>query len=225
MGLPPIEWKSVLTVFQQSRDMLSPRRSAQLGLLATCTLVLASVALLGWSASIPPHPEGVGQSAPSFTLQDTEGHPFTLPPSDGKIQVLYFWSIRQASCHEANKVMVELYGRLDRDKVRFLSIHAPTPDSADAVAVQAALVGMKFPILMDHNGDVSRQYHVVNLPAVCVIGPTGLVRLIGPVCPFGKDDAKTSPRQIETLVRQLVHESAATTGSTQALANASGQPK
>ncbi len=188
-------------------------------------LILASLALLGWSASIPPCPDGVGLPPPAFSLQDTDGHPQSFPSNDGKIQVLYFWSMRQSSCHAANKAVADLYGRLDPTKVRFLGVHAPTPDSADAVAVQAALAGLNFPILMDHNGDVTHQYHADALPAVCVVGPAGLVRLVMPMCPFGKNDAKTSPRQIETLVQQLMHESAAASGSTQALATPTGQPK
>lgn len=204
--------------------MLSPRRSAQLGLLAAGTLILACVALLGWSAIVPPHPQGVGLPAPAFTLQDTDGHPQSFPASDGRIQVLYFWSMRQPSCHAVNKAMTSLFDRMDHNKVRFLGIHAPTPDSADAVAVQSALAGLKFPILMDHNGEVLRQYHALDLPAICVIGPQGLVRCLGTLCTNDAGDTKITPRQVETLVQQLLHEEA-DAESTQALATQPGQPK
>lgn len=205
--------------------MLSPRRSAQLGLLAACTLILASIALLGWSASISPCPEGVGQAPPAFMLQDTEGNPQSFPPSDGKIEVLYFWSMRQTTCLKANKAMAELYDRLDHNKVRFIGVHVPTADSADAVAVQAVFAGMEFPILMDHNGEVSRLYHAIELPFVCVVGPAGLVRSIGSICPLGQNASKTTPHQIETLIQQLMLESTGDSNTTQTLAKASGQPK
>jgi len=206
-------------------SMLSPRRSAQLGLLAACTLILASLALIGWSAIVLPHPREVGQPAPAFTLQDTDGHPFSFPPTDHKIQVLYFWSMRQPSCHATNKAMVAVAARLDPRHVRFLGIHPPTPDSADAVAVQSVLAGLKFPTLMDVNGEVSRLYHAADLPVVCVIGPAGLVRCLGPISANEQDETKITPRRLESIVQELRHESAAGPDSTQALATPPGQPK
>lgn len=206
--------------------MLSPRRRAQFGLLATFTLILGCVALIGWSAIVLPHPEYVGQPAPAFTLQDTEGHPISFPPqNDTKIKVLYFWSIRQPSCHAINKALGGLADRLDSNQVRFIGIHAPTPDSADAVAVQTVLAGLKFPILMDINGEVSHLYHAGDPPTICVIGPAGLIRYIGKICVNEKDDSQITPSRLETLVQQLWHEQAADTVSTQALANPTGQPK
>jgi hypothetical protein len=130
-------------------------------------------------------------------LQDTEGNPQSFPPSDGKIEVLYFWSMRQTTCLKANKAMAELYDRLDHNKVRFIGVHVPTADSADAT----------------------------ELPFVCVVGPAGLVRSIGSVCPLGQNASKTSPHQIETLIQQLMLESTGDSNTTQTLAKASGQPK
>ncbi|MCC6422205.1 MAG: TlpA family protein disulfide reductase [Phycisphaerales bacterium] len=196
-----------------------------MGLLAACSLILASVALLGWTASIPPCPEGIGQPPAEFTLQDTDGHPQSFQATDGKVQILYFWSIRQTSCHAANKAMADLYEKVDHTQVRILGIHAPTADTADAVAVQAALDGLNFPILMDHNGDVTRLYHATDLPAICVVGTAGLVRSFGAFCPKGINTSKISPAQLEAQIKLLIHESKGDSNTTQALANASGQPK
>ncbi len=151
-----------------------------LNLLATLCLVLLATLGAPMSATAlggvqPP----IGQMAPDFTLPTNTGDgAVSLADYRGKWVVVYFYpkDFTSGCTLEARRFQQDLPQYIDRN-TQILGISA---DSVNSHAEFCDSEGLKFPLLADTDGAVSKRYGswmgVVSLRHTYVIDPDGILR-------------------------------------------------
>ncbi|MCG6553731.1 MAG: redoxin domain-containing protein [Candidatus Magnetominusculus sp. LBB02] len=116
----------------------------------------------------------VGQPAPDFTLQSTDGSDVALSSYKGKVILLNFWATWCTPCRDEMPSMNKLYMKY-KDK-GLVIIAVSTDDSIKAVERFLSTCHVDFPVLIDHGMKVSkRQYRINAQPATFLIGKDGKV--------------------------------------------------
>ncbi|HEU4964272.1 MAG TPA: TlpA disulfide reductase family protein [Bacilli bacterium] len=158
-------------------------------LLLTATLVLALV-LLGCARpdegntdtetttpqqakELPPGTGSVaGQLAPDFTLTTLSNHDITLSQLRGKKVFLNFFASWCGPCKEELPDLLEMSrqyeGQIQVYGVNLTAID--TPQDANKMAMEYKLT---YPIVLDMDGLVQKNYRVVNVPTSFAIDETG----------------------------------------------------
>ncbi|TVX99739.1 peroxiredoxin family protein [Cohnella terricola] len=151
----------------------SPRRAAQaLGTLLVAAMVVYTV--LGPTTSRNVRSE---QSAPDFELTDLNGNSVRLSDYRGKTIVMNFWATWCRVC-QAEMPHVEKFYQNNKDgDIVVISVNATSQErSAAVVEKYAGVGGMSFPIALDPQGDVLKQYGVTAFPTTYIIDPSGKVK-------------------------------------------------
>ena len=175
--------------------VLSPRRSAQLGLAGAFTVLALSLSalLLVPRYSRPIAAADVGTVAPDFRLLDTDGRAFTLSALRGQAGVLFFGSLHSPETADYNDRIDQLAKRYAADsRVKFLAVDVPGSGDAGAAAaaedgaldrlrvrVDANVIGRPFPTLVDDHAAVAARYSAQDMPLFVVIDPKGVVAYRG----------------------------------------------
>lgn len=124
----------------------------------------------------------VGQRAPQFELETTEGQPVSLADYAGQQVILNFWATWCPPCREELPELIE-FG--EDTGIPVLGVNATKNERLGKRDVDAFLqeVPVSFPILLDETGTVEKTYRVVALPTTYVIGPDGIItaKQVGPV--------------------------------------------
>jgi peroxiredoxin len=110
-----------------------------------------------------------GRAAPDFSLPDVTGTRIALADFAGRDLLLVFV---QAGCSHCHAIVPEL-NRLQRSgRLQVLAVNHADPDAARSWARQA---GASFPVLVQEEWDVSRQYEVFATPFAFVIDARGII--------------------------------------------------
>jgi peroxiredoxin len=132
----------------------------------------------------------VGETAPAFTLTDTEGKTVNLAEvGKGKIVVLEWFN---AECpfvvkhHTVNPTFGDLYKDFKDKGVVFLAINSGA-EGKQGGGKEKSIAGKKelkvdFPVLLDTDGKVGKAYGAKRTPDVFIIDKDGKVAYIGAVC-------------------------------------------
>lgn len=128
----------------------------------------------GCSASVPAGP--LGNPAPNFILENLSGEKVELASLvRDKPALLVFWATWCPTCIEEIPVLnewVEKYPEL-----RILGINYQEP--RDRLRPFAEKRGIRYPILLDLEGEVAQQYGLVGIPAVVLVAQGGQVIYYG----------------------------------------------
>lgn len=115
---------------------------------------------------------------PDFSLSDLDGKQYRLADYVGKKPVLLvFWTTGCHFCVKEIPALNELFVK-DRDNLELLSIDIYEPTSMVRSMVENK--GIKYPVLLDKNGDTARAYRVRGVPTFVVIGIDGGMLYYGP---------------------------------------------
>jgi cytochrome c biogenesis protein CcmG, thiol:disulfide interchange protein DsbE len=127
-----------------------------------------------------------GAPAPDFTLRTPTGTPVSLHSLRGKAVLLEFFATWCPHCNAEASHLQDLYARLPRAKVAFVSVDGNS-DDAPSVFAYHVWYGLPFPALLDQGdrtvtfpehgpiGPVSRRYGVSFWPTFYVLDPRGRV--------------------------------------------------
>jgi peroxiredoxin len=128
----------------------------------------------------------IGAQAPDFTLHTPTRTPVSLRDLRGKAVLLELFATWCPHCNAEAPHLKELYAKLPRSKVAFVSIDGNSDDAASALAYHI-WYGLPFPALLDQAGrtvtypehgpigPVSRKYGVSLWPTFYVLDPRGRV--------------------------------------------------
>ncbi len=180
----------------------SPRAAAlwtrvAIGLLVLLTMAVAARWL--WPAASPARTanssfaEGhalpastapvAGQPAPDFEMAYPGGQRVRLSDLRGQPVLINFWATWCAPCRVEMPELVKAYEAHRQHGLVILAVNVR--ESAQQVQPFVDEFGMDFPVVLDLDGEISRQYQVRNLPSSIFVGRDGLisVRWVGVLSP------------------------------------------
>lgn len=112
-------------------------------------------------------------AAPPFELMDLEGQPQTLADLRSKVVVLNFWATWCPPCREEMPSMQRAWEKVRDEGIVFLGVNVG--EDADTVFLFLADYPVDFPLLLDVDANVIKQYPVTGLPTTYIIDPQGRI--------------------------------------------------
>jgi len=144
---------------------------------------LASDAFTGMGVVRPQ----VRAEAPAFTLRDIGDGRKGLADFRGKVILLNFWATWCPNCREEMPSLEKLWEKFRAKGVVVVAVAVDR--RSEEVETFARRLGLTFPILLDTEGTVRRDYEVTALPMTYIIGKDGKIsgRIFGSREWAGKD--------------------------------------
>lgn len=119
-----------------------------------------------------------GFLAPDFTLETLQGETVTLSALRGKAVVVNLWAAWCPPCRAEMPALQAAY-EADRDRgLEILAVDMTYQDTEQDARRFAQEFGLTFPIPMDRDGTVARQYLLRALPSTFFVGPDGVIRKV-----------------------------------------------
>lgn len=158
-------------------------------LIAALSLLL----LVACDSSVAPLK--MNEPARPFTALSLDGKTYDLPGDGmGRVTVLRFWADWCAYCKTELKD-IEAVWKDDKDKgLLVLAVNAG--QKRETVADFIAAMGVTYPVLLDEESKIARQYAVTGLPATFVLDREGRLR----AKILGAMDAREFRKLVEELL-------------------------
>ena len=116
----------------------------------------------------------VGFKAPAFTARNLKGNRVQLADHKGKVVILNLWATWCGPCRVEMPGMENLYRQYRSQGLEILAVSLDK-GSSDKVQTFADEYRLSFPVLLDSDGQVERQYHALTIPTTFVIDKKGMV--------------------------------------------------
>lgn len=128
-------------------------------------------------------PPVTGQPAPDFEMAYPDGRRVRLSDLRGQPVLINFWATWCGPCRVEMPELVKAYEAHREHGLVILAVNVR--ESAQQVQPFVDEFGMGFPVALDLNGEISRQYQIRNLPSSIFISRDGLiaVRWVGVLTP------------------------------------------
>lgn len=153
--------------------------------------VLALVAGTAFGAIAP------SSSAPDFTLHTMNGPNMRLHEQRGKVVMINFWATWCGPCRQEMPHLDRLYDKYKSSGFVLMGINVDD-DTRNAAAV-AAKLGIRFPVLLDTDKQVSRLYDLSTMPSTVLVDRDGKVRYVHRGYLSGYED--TYDKQVRELLK------------------------
>ena len=162
-----------------------------LNVLKRCALaafMLASVAVAA----------DTGGPAPAFTLSDITGQPGTLSQYKGQVVMVNFWATWCGPCQQEMPLLDQMYKKYK--PAGFTLIGVNVDKEAPPVKDLLARTPVSFPVLLDPANEVSKAYHVDEMPSTVIVDRKGQIRYIHRGYKPGDEN------EYQDRIRQLIRE-------------------
>jgi len=157
-------------------------------------LSLMAVSLITACTKPPDVGPEIGNSAPDFTLKTITGENVALSDSKGKIVIINFWMTGCKGCVNEMSHIQTVFNRWSDKKLTILAINVM--ESTTIVKDFVSSQELTFTILLDPNGQVSRDYGGLGVPTTFLIDGKGIIKAI-------KHSVFQSPDEIENMLESL----------------------
>jgi peroxiredoxin len=135
---------------------------------AMAAIVVASTAFAAGSDSSGP--------APAFTLTTLDGQPGGLSTYKGQVVMVNFWATWCGPCQQEMPLLDQMYKKYK--PAGFTLIGVNVDKEAPAVKALLARKPVSFPVLLDPANQVSKAYHVDEMPSSVIIDRKGQIRYL-----------------------------------------------
>jgi peroxiredoxin len=135
----------------------------------------------------------IGNAAPDFTLQTTDGQSITLSKFRGKTVLLYFWVSSCTACVTEMPYFQAVFDEQTNEELAIVAINCG--ETSQTVQNIVDDLGLTFHMLLDPDGKVCTDYKR-GAPTTFLIDSNGIIRAI-------KDDVFQNPEEIETMLDSL----------------------
>lgn len=146
-------------------------------LLGTVWMLLTPIAFPGVQAG-SSQAAHQGFQAPDFTLLTPEGRAVTLSDFTGKPVLVFLWASWCTVCKATLPGLEPVYQEYAPLGFEILAVNMTTQDTATTAITYFQTQGYSFPMLLDPDGTVARQYQMHALPTSILIGPDGIVQKV-----------------------------------------------
>lgn len=158
------------------------------------------IGLVIWGAvSLITSPEvghEVGNRASDFTLETIDGERVTLSNLRGKIVLLYLWDLGCYDCLTDMPYIQAFFKEWSKRGLVVLAINQNDRSDTETIKDMAAEEGFTFPVLLDPEGTVKKEYKLDVVPVTIFIDTNGIIQKVRPGT-FG------GQRQIENVVNAI----------------------
>lgn len=115
----------------------------------------------------------VRMKAPTFVLKDIKGGQKGLADFKDKVILLNFWATWCPNCREEMPSLEKLWKKYRSKGLVVIAISVDT--NSGEIRALAHEQGLTFPILLDQEGAVRREYEITALPMTYIIGRDGKI--------------------------------------------------
>ena len=144
--------------------------------------------------AIPSPREGF--LAPDFTLETLQGETVTLSDLRGKAVVVNLWASWCPPCRAEMPALQAAY-EADRDRgLEILAVDMTYQDTEQDALRFIEEFGLTFPIALDRDGTVARQYLLRALPSTFFVGPDGVITKVVIGGPMSEATIRTNVRDM-----------------------------
>lgn len=126
------------------------------------------------TAGLIPAPQK-GFLAPDFTLKTLDGESVTLSDLRGRAVLINFWATWCPPCRAEMPAFQQAYQDYEEQGFMIVAVNATIQDNPEDVAAFIEEYGLNFPIVLDTDGAVNQQYHVLSLPTSFFIDKEGII--------------------------------------------------
>ena len=119
---------------------------------------------------------GAGGPAPAFTLTALSGDQQALSQYKGQVVMVNFWATWCGPCRQEMPVLDQMYKKYK--PAGFTLIGVSIDKEAPAVKELLARKPVSYPVLLDPANQVSKAYHVAEMPSSVIIDRRGQIRYI-----------------------------------------------
>jgi len=157
------------------------------------TVALISLVILGCGTTPPLQ---VGDNAPDFTLESTDGESISLSDFRGKVVLLVFTSVKCVDCEKQIPYIEAVY-KESGEKLAVLDIYMFNYANIVRQYITARQY-TTFPALPDPRGTVGKEYNVTerDLPTSFIIDPEGIIN-------YRRTGRFQSQEEIEDILQSL----------------------
>jgi cytochrome c biogenesis protein CcmG/thiol:disulfide interchange protein DsbE len=149
--------------------MLNGIRIATLSLLLVLIVVACSEAEPDAVAGV-----SVGSRAHDFSLESLDGETVSLSDLEGNVVLVNFWATWCPPCQAEIPDFEEAYRERGGDGLVVLGVNVEEP--ASQVLPFVTDMGMTYPVLLDRDGRISREYRALGLPTSLLVDRDGVIR-------------------------------------------------
>ena len=118
----------------------------------------------------------VGALAPDFLLERLDSGEIRLSELRGRPVVLNFWATWCSPCRKEMPQLIKAYDSLQDQGLVVIGLNLQ--EGKSIVRPFADDFGIKFPIAIDHDGEVGDRYRLLGLPTTFFIDRNGVVRSV-----------------------------------------------
>lgn len=119
----------------------------------------------------------IGQTAPDFELEKTDGGKISFKDLEGKPAVLVFWTAWCPVCKEEAPHINRLAAEFEPKGVKVVGINIGESDARIAEGIKD--FGIKYAVAKDRDTTVSKNYKVIGTPTVVFLDKKGEVKYFG----------------------------------------------
>ncbi len=117
-----------------------------------------------------------GFLAPDFQLETLEGETVSLSDFKGQVVLINLWASWCPPCRAEMPAMQSAYGRYREQGLAILAVNLINQDTLQDVTAFSKEHNLTFPILLDNQGQVARDYQAHLLPTSYFVDRRGVIR-------------------------------------------------
>lgn len=138
-------------------------------------LVLTPIFFPGAQADAQTAAAHKGFPAPDFTLETPEGGTISLSDYKGKPVLVLLWASWCSVCKATMPGLEDIYKNYAPLGFELLAVNMTTQDTLPAAIDYFQSQNYSYPMLIDRDGTVAREYQMHALPTSVLVGPDGIV--------------------------------------------------
>ncbi len=137
----------------------------------------------------------IGAVAPDFSLTTPDNQTVKLSQFRGKPVLINFWATWCEPCRVELPLLVQTY-QANQERLVILGINMK--EDAGTVAAKVKEVGIKYPVVLDNNSDVTNRYQVRGYPTSLFVDKNGVIQRIT-VGQLTEDSLKASLERVYSI--------------------------